>query len=285
MRTHEDIRYANHSDVRQVCSCSDCALDVASASNRQSDRFDLLRARRGLDWLEKIAPSAHSRFRVENDPNPTNVRHDLLKQSKPLSPTVASKLVNPVTFPSGCARLTAKPLPIGSDAFTKTIGIVRVSAKTAAVGGVPDVRITSALRATSSLASFLLVSESGTLKRPSKRMFRPSPHPSRWSASLKAAVSDMIAGPSPRLVKHKIPTNRTGRPSCARVMNGHPATAPPRSAMNLRRFLSNTGLPPRRQVSRIMSTAIDGPGRSVCPKDDSTSPARGDCCSAGFRPG
>src|SRR5215510_14126674 len=84
MRTHEDIRYANHSDVRQVCSCSDCALDVASASNRQSDRFDLLRARRGLDWLEKIAPSAHSRFRVENDPNPTDVRRDLLKQFQPL---------------------------------------------------------------------------------------------------------------------------------------------------------------------------------------------------------
>src|SRR5262245_2175702 len=84
MRTHEDIRYANHSDVRQVCSCSDCALDVASASNRQSDRFDLLRARRGLDWLEKIAPSAHSRFWVENYPNPTNLRHDLLKQFQPL---------------------------------------------------------------------------------------------------------------------------------------------------------------------------------------------------------
>src|ERR1700751_6206271 len=37
-----------------------------------------------------------------------------------------SKLTNPVTFPSGCIRLSTNPAPTGSRTCAKTIGIIRV---------------------------------------------------------------------------------------------------------------------------------------------------------------
>ena len=39
---------------------------------------------------------------------------------------VGSKLVKPVMFPPGLGKLVTKPLPIGSEALTKTMGSVRV---------------------------------------------------------------------------------------------------------------------------------------------------------------
>src|SRR5262249_13847360 len=84
MRSQKDIRYADHPDVRQLCSCCDCVLDIFCASNRQRHRFDLLLARRHLDWFEKITTAVHSRFRVENDPNSADVWRDLFEQFQPL---------------------------------------------------------------------------------------------------------------------------------------------------------------------------------------------------------
>ena len=50
--------------------------------------------------------------------------------------------MKPVMLPPGFAKLATNPLPIGSDA-PNTIGIVLVSACSAAVAGVVTVKITS----------------------------------------------------------------------------------------------------------------------------------------------
>ena len=48
-----------------------------------------------------------------------------------LPPIEDSTNVKPVMLPPRCARLAARPLPIGSDTVTNTIGIACVSWKSA----------------------------------------------------------------------------------------------------------------------------------------------------------
>ena len=76
-----------------------------------------------------------------------------------------SKLVNPVALPPGRAMLATKPLPIGSDTPTNTVGIVRVSRRSAAVAGVELPTRRSGLDATSSLAKRCAWSGSAGAKR------------------------------------------------------------------------------------------------------------------------
>jgi hypothetical protein len=52
-----------------------------------------------------------------------------------LPPISGSTKVKPVRLPLGCARLVAKPLPIGSETTTNTIGMVLVSLASALVTG------------------------------------------------------------------------------------------------------------------------------------------------------
>ena len=53
-----------------------------------------------------------------------------------LPPSAESSTVKPVIFPAGRAKLAAKPLPIGSDTVTKTIGLVGISRARALTTGV-----------------------------------------------------------------------------------------------------------------------------------------------------
>lgn len=84
MKKHGDIRYGNHCGVRQLRGCYDRVLDIACASSVQRDRFDLQLASRNLDWLKKIIASVDRRFRVENDPDSTDMWRDLCEQFQPL---------------------------------------------------------------------------------------------------------------------------------------------------------------------------------------------------------
>jgi hypothetical protein len=94
----------------------------------------------------------------------------------PSEPTIAWK---PVTLPPGCAKLATKPLPTGSETVAKTMGMVRVCCRSAAVVGVTAERMTSGCSATSSFANRCLASSSaGDAQRVSSRMLRPSNHPS-----------------------------------------------------------------------------------------------------------
>ena len=75
--------------------------------------------------------------------------------SSHLPPSVVSKMAKPVTFPPGRSSRATMPLATGSDTFAKTIGIVRVSRWTAAVVGVPGVRMMSGCRPTNSGAALV----------------------------------------------------------------------------------------------------------------------------------
>jgi hypothetical protein len=105
-----------------------------------------------------------------------------MQQPEPLLPKEASKLMKPVMSPPGFAKLATKPLPIGSDA-ANTIGIVLVSACSAAVAGVVKVKITSGLSWTNSFANSRMRS---TLPAPQRC---PTLHPAKFAQSLRESGS------------------------------------------------------------------------------------------------
>src|ERR1017187_5483307 len=74
------------------------------------------------------------------------------RRSSHLPPSDDSKFMNPVIEPPGRARLSTKPLPIGSATFTKTIGVPDVTALIAAVQGVGYGTMTSSSRLANSVA-------------------------------------------------------------------------------------------------------------------------------------
>ena len=59
-----------------------------------------------------------------------------LRISTHLPPIDDSKLVNPVMFPPGRARFVMKPVPMGSEICTNTIGMVSVSLRNTMTDGV-----------------------------------------------------------------------------------------------------------------------------------------------------
>jgi hypothetical protein len=81
--------------------------------------------------------------RIEHGRGPVNARRNLLKQLQPFAPIENSKVRNPVMLPPGRERLATKPEPIGSETFTKRMGMVRVCFCRAAVVGVFCVRMRS----------------------------------------------------------------------------------------------------------------------------------------------
>jgi hypothetical protein len=73
--------------------------------------------------------------------------------SSHLLPSVGSKRAKPVTFPPGWLSRGTRPLATGSFTLAKTIAIVRVSRWTAAVAGIPFVKMMSGCRPTNSCAN------------------------------------------------------------------------------------------------------------------------------------
>jgi len=63
-----------------------------------------------------------------------------------------SNVVKPVTLPPGRARLATRPVPTGSPAAAKTMGMTDVACMAAAIKLVPAVTMTSTLRWTNSAA-------------------------------------------------------------------------------------------------------------------------------------
>src|SRR2546425_2330816 len=90
-----------------------------------------------------------------------------------------SKTTKPVTLPPGRGKLATKPEPTGSATVAKTMGMVRVCCRSAAVVGVVLERMRSGCSATSSFANRSIDSASaGVAQRVSIRVLRPSFHPS-----------------------------------------------------------------------------------------------------------
>jgi hypothetical protein len=145
----------------------------------------------------------------------------------------------PVTLPPGRARLATYPLPTGSFAVPKTIGmtdVVCIAARTPP----PDVTMTSTFSRTNSAAISVTRSSRPSAQRYSIATVRPSLQPSSRSRCTKATVhrlqAEGVAVPSSPMV---------GRSPacCARAASGHAAAAPPRTVMNSRRFMSDVRIP------------------------------------------
>ncbi len=88
------------------------------------------------------------------------------------------KMLDPVIFPPGRARLATKPNATGSPLVTMTIGIVVVAFLAARIAGDPAVSMTSTLRRTNSAANSGSRSNFPSAQRDSMTRFLPSSSPS-----------------------------------------------------------------------------------------------------------
>jgi len=76
-----------------------------------------------------------------------------------LPPISGSKLLKPVIFPPGCARLGTRPWPTGSEIMAKTIGIVEVARCRGPTTGDPTQTITAGFEAAISSAAAVVSAE------------------------------------------------------------------------------------------------------------------------------
>ncbi len=94
----------------------------------------------------------------------------------------------PVMLPPGLARLATRPLPTGSAAVAKTIGMTAVACLSAMTTEVPDVTMISTLSPMNSVAISLLRSLRPSAQRYSMATVRFSIQPSSRSRCTKAAT-------------------------------------------------------------------------------------------------
>src|SRR5262249_2157707 len=145
---------------------------------------------------------------------------------------------SPVMLPPGLAKLATKPLPTGSIATAKTIGMAVVTCTTVGTA-LPTVTITSTFKRTNSAAISTYRSVRQSDQRYSIAMVRFSIQPNSRRCATKAAVHGLKAEASaPRK-----PIVGSFPACCARAAIGQ-ATAPPSSVTNSRRLVSDIGLPP-----------------------------------------
>ena len=132
--------------------------------------------------------------------------------------TCTFRLVTPVRFPPGRARLPTSPVAIGSAPISKTIGIVGVAGFAAsAAGAPPGATITATGRAANSAASDGNLSCWPSAQRNSIATFRPSAYPASprpWRKAL-TRLANAAGDPAPR---YPI-TGVAG--CCARAASGH----------------------------------------------------------------
>src|SRR6516162_3762508 len=167
----------------------------------------------GLSTLAKIA----------NRPRPGTTSR---KSSRRLPARSRLWFDRPVTLPPGRARLAIRPVPTGSPAPAKTMGMTDVASMAATTTAVPDVTMTSTLRWTNSAAISAARSVRPSAQRYSIAMVRPSIQPSSRSRCTKAATHwPWVAG----VAEPKYPMVGRVPGCCARAATGHAIVAPPRS--------------------------------------------------------
>jgi uncharacterized protein DUF6166 len=133
------------------------------------------------------------------------------------------------------------PLPTGSAATAKTIGMTDVACF-AARAAFPPVTMTSTFRRTNSAAISAKRSIRPSPQRTSIATLRPSVQPSSRSRCTKA----VIHGPQLEgVAEPKNPIVGSFDGCCARAASGHAAVAPHTSVMNSRRFLLNIAFSPQ----------------------------------------
>ncbi len=171
---------------------------------------------------------------------------------KRLPPRSVASTDNPVRLPPGRARDATRPVPSGSAATAKTIGIVDVDCFAARTIGFAYVTMTSTLIRTNSAASSAARSLLPSAQRYSIIMLRPSIQPSSRNFC-KNAVSH---SPWPAGVPEpKKPMVGSFSSCCVLAASGQVATVPPISPMNSRRLMDF----PRQRTSHV-STSASGRG-------------------------
>src|SRR5215211_7195753 len=150
-------------------------------------------------------------------------------------------------LPPGRVKLATRPVPTGSPAAAKTMGMTDVACLAARIASVADVTMTSTLRRTNSAAISAKRSLRPSAQRYSIVMVRPSIQPSSRRRCTKAAIHWPwdVGVPATRN-----PIVGGGPACCARAASGH-ATAPPRAKMNVRRLIRS----PRWRGSAAMQEA------------------------------
>ena len=181
-----------------------------------------------------------------------------LRSSIHLPPSDPSASTNPVMLPPGRDRLETKPLPIGSETFTNTIGISRVSRCSTAATQVVAATITSSCSPTSSLANACTLSRSPAPQRCSIWMVRPDIHPRLRSASVNAVTFRSVRGSPPPA--HIAPIRRTRSGCCAGAERDHVASRIPkvrRSPAGSFGPFQTRATPQRVRPSRVPIAAVE----------------------------
>src|SRR5258708_23403787 len=169
----------------------------------------------------------------------------------------------PVTLPPGRARLATMPVPSGSAAAVKTIGMTDVACFVASTIGFAYVTMTSTFSRTNSAANSAARSLLPSAQRYSTVRLRPSIQPSSRSLCKKAVTQGPWAADVP---EPKNPMIRRFPISCARAASGQTA-APPSSVMNSRRLVCRKRSIVRGDEGRIMirpSSRPEAPIRLGC---------------------
>lgn len=135
----------------------------------------------------------------------------------------SSKLLRPVIFRPGWAKLSTKPLPAGSETLQNTIGMVEVARMSASVGGVVVPIRTSGCIPTSSSTFRRHSSTSPPGRRISSTKSRSMTQPSAARPSSSRPFSGGPAG-SPGRVELRVAISRSGR-ACADAAAGINASA------------------------------------------------------------
>src|SRR5262249_18319981 len=142
---------------------------------------------RAVVWTSRISsrtvgPSTLAKIANRRRPG-TNSR----KSSSRLAATSVCWIDRPVTLPPGRAKLATRPVPTGSPAAAKTIGMTDVACLAATIAAVADVTMTSTLRRTNSAAISSKRSVRPSAQRYSIATVRPSIQPSSCNRRTKAA--------------------------------------------------------------------------------------------------
>ena len=157
----------------------------------------------------------------------------------------ADRFDRPVRLPPGRAKFATRPVPTGSPAVAKTIGMTDVACFAARIAMVPPVTMTSTFSRTNSAAMSAKRSLRPSAQRYSIATVRPSTQPSSRSrctnASVHLRMADSESWPRNPMVGI-LPTR------CASAVNGQITAAPPMAAINSRRRIEFPVGTPRRRL-------------------------------------
>ena len=105
--------------------CRDGALDFAGIAH--VDWVTSTPSEGATDWIAANWPVPADDGGIPNDCHSLHARRDLLEQLQPFCAQCRIRTAKPVALPPGRDRLSTRPAPTGSTAYTNTIGTVRVA--------------------------------------------------------------------------------------------------------------------------------------------------------------